>query len=113
MARILRFSVTMNEVKRRLVEKYPDARPIEGATCDANHTLWMISRLKKLDSQRKVIAWYNWILAKAHTIQLIDVGDDQVTEIRSMARRDMARLAARSKDFINSIIDLNELSRLR
>lgn len=113
MARILRFSATMGEIERRLKEKYPEARSIEGATCDVNHTLWMINRIPKLDSQRKVIAWYNWILAKAHTLQLIDVGDDKVTEIRSMARRDMVRLASRSKDFLNSIINFDELSRLR
>lgn len=113
MTRILRFSATMNEVKRRLYKKYPEGHPIEGATNDINHTLWMIDRLKKLDSQRKVVAWYNWILAKAHTLGLFDVGDDSLTEIRTMARKDVKSLSQRSRTFVYSIIDFEELERLR
>ena len=90
--RIVRFPGTLREVERRLRLKYPDARPVRGATNDQNHTLWMIRRIRRLDGQRKVIAWYNWVLAKAHTMELFDVGDDELTEIRTLARKDAARL---------------------
>lgn len=93
--RIVRFSGTLWEVERRLKQKYPDARPVRGATNDQNHTPWMIRRIRRLDGQRKVIAWYNWVLAKAHTTQLFDVGDDELTEIRTLARRDAVRLRKR------------------
>lgn len=114
MARILRFSKTLGEVKRRLEEKYPEAIPVEGATNDVNHTLWMIGEVKKLVSQRKVYAWYNWIICKAHSpLGLFDAGDDYLTEIRNMARRDAKSLTKSERGFILAIIDFEMLGKLR
>jgi len=103
MARILRFSKTMAEVRRRLRAEYPDAKSVEDATNDVNHTLWMIAQISTLDSQRKVIAWYNWILAKAHSLGLFDIGDDKLTEIRGMARRDVKQLRKSMRELVDAI----------
>src|SRR3989304_10250225 len=99
--RIVRFRSTLREVTKRLLEKFPNAKPVRDATNDVNHTLWMIHQIrnnpKRLDTQRKVIAWYNWIMAKAHTLKLFDVGDPEITEIRNLARADAALLHKASK----------------
>jgi len=113
MAKILRFSKTMKEIERRLKKKYPKAVPIRNATNDRNHTLWMLKQIPKLDSQRKVIAWYNWILSKAHSMKLIDKRDPEITEIRNMARGDARRLKKSAKRFISAIINFDELETLR
>jgi hypothetical protein len=85
-----RYSCTLTAIKSRLLAAFPDARPIEGASDDVCHTLWMIEQVQSMDDQGKIGRWVGWIGAKAHSLGVIDKGDDRLTEGRSLVSEDLA-----------------------
>jgi len=87
---VCRYPRTLSSVKRRLLAEFPDARPAKGATDDVSHTLWMIEQVGGMEEQRKIDRWIGWICAKAHSLGIIDRDDYELSEIRALARRDLA-----------------------
>ena len=79
---------TLATIKKRLLARYPEAAPIEGATDDVHHTLWMIEQVPSFTDQGKIDRWIGWIGAKAHSMGLIAAGDDQITEARELLNYD-------------------------
>jgi hypothetical protein len=92
---INRYQRTLAAVRRRLLAEFPDARPGEGATDDVSHTLWMIGQISQMTDQGRIDRWAGWICAKAHSLGVIDSGDDKLSEIRALAREDLARDSSR------------------
>jgi hypothetical protein len=87
---VLRYSVTLRTLRERLLSRFPGAEAVEGATQDVNHTLWMIEQVGHMGDQPKIDRWVGWIGAKAHSLGVIDGGDDTLAELRELIRRDLA-----------------------
>jgi len=70
------YPIDCRVIKQRLIAAYPEAQPVEGIADDIVHTLWMIDMIqsenKQFDNQGKIDLWFGWILAKAHSLKLID-----------------------------------------
>jgi len=90
---INRYQRTMGAVKAKLVEAFPGVVARKGATHDVSHTLWMIEEVRRMGDQAKIDRWVGWICAKAHSLGIIDRGDDQLSELRALARQDVLKLA--------------------
>ena len=84
------YLLTCSVVKTEILNRWPYAKPIENATNDINHTLWMIERIQEMDDQRKIDRWLGWILAKAHTLGVLAHNDKKVLEIRKLVKVDLA-----------------------
>jgi len=87
--RLCHYPRTLKIIKKRLLAKYPDALPEEGATDDVHHTLWMIEELPALRDQGKIDRWVGWIGAKAHSLGLLDVGKKKLSEARKLIESDL------------------------
>ena len=88
--RICSYPRTLSALRERLSKAFPEARPAEGATDDVRHTLWMIEQVDEIDDQGKIDRWVGWIAAKAHSLGIIDREDDELSDIRALARHDLA-----------------------
>ena len=86
---ICRYPRTLSALRERLSGAFPEARPTEGATDDVRHTLWMIEQIDEIDDQGKIDRWVGWIAAKAHSLGVIDSGNDALDELRLLARSDL------------------------
>jgi hypothetical protein len=87
---LCRYPRTLQVIRARLLAGFPDGQPVEGATNDVSHTLWMIEQIQSFEDQGKTDRWLGWIGAKAHSLGVIDAGDDQLTEARALVRADLA-----------------------
>ena len=85
-----RYPITLRTVRDRLLRKFPNAEAVEGAADDVNHTLWMIGQVGSMEDQPKIDRWVGWIGAKAHSLGIVDSNDEQLSEIRSLVREDLA-----------------------
>lgn len=81
---------TLAAVQRKLSAEFPGAQPVEGATDDVSHTLWMIEQVGRMADQAKIDRWVGWICAKAHSLGVIDRGDDALSELRLLAANDLS-----------------------
>lgn len=86
---IQRYTQTLGTIRCRLTAAFPDARPAEGASDDISHTLWMIDQVASMEDQGKIDRWVGWIGAKAHSLGLIDSGDNRLTEGRALIAKDL------------------------
>ena len=84
-----RYPNTLSAIRERLVREFPGGKPVEGATDDVNHTLWMVEQIGHMNDQGRIDRWVGWICAKAHSLGVIDRGDDQLSETRALARSDL------------------------
>lgn len=49
----------------------------------------MIDQIGSMQDQGKIDRWVGWICAKAHSLGLIDSGDEELSETRALARKDL------------------------
>ena len=82
---------TIRVIKDRLLAAFPAAKPVRGALDDVNNTLWMMEQVSLFDDQGKVDRWIGWIGAKAHSLGLIDRGDNEVSEGAALIVEDLRR----------------------
>ncbi|MCJ7752153.1 MAG: hypothetical protein MUQ65_13865 [Armatimonadetes bacterium] len=89
-----KYTHTLTAIKNRLPAAFPNAEPIEGAGDDVSHTLWMIEQIRSMDNQGKIDRWVGWIGAKAHSLGIIDRGDNLLTEGRALVAKDLVEDAS-------------------
>ncbi len=82
---------TIGVIRDRLLAAFPAAEPVRGANDDVSNTLWLIEQVSLLYDQGKVDRWIGWIGAKAHSLGLIDQGDNDLSEGRSLIVEDLRR----------------------
>lgn len=85
-----RYPEVCRQVRERLLHQFPEAIPREGDENDVEHTLWMIDQIQQvLDKQGKIDRWIGWVMAKAHSLGLINL-----SEARKWAKQDVHQASA-------------------
>ena len=74
---------SINFIKKRVREKFPDANPKQGQEDIISHLLWMFEEMQKLNDSAHAGRWMGWIFARAESIGLLTN-----EESRMLAKKD-------------------------
>lgn len=74
---------SINFIKKRVREKFPDANPKQGQEDIISHLFWMIEEMRSFEDSAKAGRWIGWIFARAENIGLLTN-----EESRTLAKKD-------------------------
>lgn len=86
------YRVTLSVIETELFYRFPYARAEKSAGNDINHTLWMIDQIKHMVDQSEIDRHVGWILAKAHSLGILDQNNNENKEAKALIKIDMARV---------------------